>query len=119
VLRDRNAIAFGQRWSYRDGMEDQLGALGLILNTITLWNTVYLDHALQQLRATGYPVLDADVARLSPYMRRHINFHGHYSFAPAGRYATPTHPTTTDRARSRRRRRRKQPISCEPRDGSR
>jgi hypothetical protein len=26
-------------------------------------------------------VLDADVARLSPYMRRHINFHGHYSFA--------------------------------------
>jgi Tn3 transposase DDE domain len=63
-------------------MEDQLGALGLILNTITLWNTVYLDHAIGQLRATGYPVLDADVARLSPYMRRHINFHGHYSFAP-------------------------------------
>ena len=49
---------------------------GLILNTITLWNTVYLDHALDQLRATGYPVLDADIARLSPYMRRHINFHG-------------------------------------------
>jgi hypothetical protein len=32
--------------------------------------------------ATGYPLLDADVARLSPYMRRHINFHGHCSFAP-------------------------------------
>ncbi len=64
-------------------MEDQLGALGLILNTITLWNTVYLDHGLDQLRATGYPVLDADVARLSPYMRPHINFHGHYSFALA------------------------------------
>lgn len=63
-------------------MEDQLGALGLILNTITLWNTVYLDHAIDELRATGYPVLNADVARLSPYMRRHINFHGHYSFAP-------------------------------------
>ncbi len=62
-------------------MEDQLGALGLILNTITLWNTVYLDHALQQLRAAGSPVLDADIARLSLYMRRHINFHGQYSFA--------------------------------------
>jgi len=36
---------------------------------------LYLDHALDQLRATGYPVLDADVARPSPYMRRHINFH--------------------------------------------
>jgi hypothetical protein len=43
--------------------------------------TIYLDHALDQLRADGYPVLDADVARLSPYMRRHINFHGRYSFA--------------------------------------
>lgn len=61
-------------------MEDQLGARP-DLNTITLWNTVYLGHAIQQLRATGYAVLDADVARLSPYMRRHINFHGHYSFA--------------------------------------
>ena len=29
------------RHGYRDGMEDQLGALGLVLNTITLWNTVY------------------------------------------------------------------------------
>ena len=48
----------------------QLGALGLILSTITLWNTVYLDHAIGHLRTTGYPVLDADVARLSPYMRR-------------------------------------------------
>ncbi len=68
------------RQAYREGMEDQLGALGLVLNCITLWNTVYLDDALAQLRADGYPVNDADVARLSPYMRRHINIHGHYTF---------------------------------------
>ncbi len=37
-------------------MEDRLGAPGLILNTLTLWNTVYLDHAIEQLRADGYPV---------------------------------------------------------------
>ena len=90
------------RHGYREGMEDQLGAFGLILNTVTLWNTVYLDHALQQLPADGYPVLDADVARLSPYMRRHIKFHGHYSFAlPDLRGARralrdPDAPTTTD-----------------------
>ena len=42
------------RHGYREGMEDQLGALGLILNTITLWNTVYLDHALDELCASGY-----------------------------------------------------------------
>ena len=57
------------RHGYREGMEDQLGVLGLVLNCVTLWNTVYLDHALDQLRGQGYPVLDADVARLSPYMR--------------------------------------------------
>ena len=68
------------RQHYHEGMEDQLGALGLILNCVTLWNTVYLDAALDRLRADGYPVRDQDVARLSPYMRRHLNVHGHYSF---------------------------------------
>jgi len=68
------------RRGYHEGMEDQLGALGLVLNCITLWNTVYLDHALTRLRAEGYPVRDEDVLRLSPYMRRHLNVHGHYSF---------------------------------------
>ena len=47
-----------------------------------LWNTVYLNAALAQLRAAGYPVHDNDVARLSPYMRRHLNVHGHFSFQP-------------------------------------
>jgi len=62
-------------------MEDQLGALGLVLNAITLWNTVYLDAAIAALRADGYPVRDEDVARLSLYVRRHLNVDGHYSFA--------------------------------------
>ena len=60
-------------------MEDELGALGLVLNCITLWNTVYLDAALARLRDEGYPVRDEDVVRLSPYVRRHLNVHGHYS----------------------------------------
>jgi TnpA family transposase len=67
--------------AYHAGMGDQLGALGLSLNCVTLWNTLYLDHALATLRAQGYPVLDADAARLSVYQWRHINVHGHYSFA--------------------------------------
>ena len=67
--------------AYHAGMEDQLGALGLVLNCVTLWNTLYLDHALSALRAQGYPVTEADTARLSAYQYRHINVHGHYSFA--------------------------------------
>jgi hypothetical protein len=65
---------------YREGMEDQLGALGLVLNCIVLWNTVYINAALQQLRASGYLVLDEDIVRLHPFMRRHLAVQGDYSF---------------------------------------
>lgn len=61
-------------------MEDQLGALGLVLNCVVLWNTSYLNAALDQLRAQGYPILDDDVARLSPFIRRDLDLHGKYSF---------------------------------------
>jgi len=70
-------------------MEDQLGALGLVLNCVVLWNTIYMDAALTALRAQGYPVADADVQRHSPFARSHLNVHGRYSFAlpelPGGR----------------------------------
>ncbi len=64
-------------------------ALGLVLNCVTLWNTFYMDAALAQLRAQGYPVRDQDVVGLSPFARKHINVEGHYSFVlpdlPGGR----------------------------------
>lgn len=61
-------------------MEDQLGALGLVLNCIVPWNTAYINAALEQIRATGYPVLDEDARRLHPFMRRHLAVQGDYSF---------------------------------------
>ena len=57
------------------------GALGLVLNCVVLWNTRYQDAAVAQLRSAGYPVGDADVARLSPFLRQDINMHGRYSLA--------------------------------------
>ncbi|WP_433445004.1 Tn3 family transposase [Nonomuraea sp. CA-141351] len=74
---------------YYKGMEDQLGALGLVLNCVTLWNTFYMDRALDQLKAEAYPLAEEDVARLSPFVRQHLNVIGTYSFAqpdlgPAG-----------------------------------
>lgn len=38
------------RQRYREGQEDQLGALGLVVNVIVLWNTIYMNAALNQLR---------------------------------------------------------------------
>ncbi|CAG6393616.1 hypothetical protein SCOCK_210056 [Actinacidiphila cocklensis] len=65
---------------YQDGMEDQIGALGLVLNALVLFNTRYLDAAVTQLRADGFEVRDEDVARLSPFVRHHVNMLGRYSF---------------------------------------
>lgn len=48
---------------------------------IVLWNTVYLEAALNQLRNEGYPVRDDDMARLSPLLHEHINMLGRYSFS--------------------------------------
>lgn len=70
------------RQHYREGQEDQLSALGLVLNAVVLWNTFYMDRALAQLRASGFPVRDEDVARLAPLGFRHVNFLGRYVFTP-------------------------------------
>ncbi len=61
-------------------MEDQLGALGLALNAVVLWNSLYLDRAAKQLAADGFPVTDDLLARLSPLQFDHINFLGRYAF---------------------------------------
>jgi len=81
------AVFHGQRGElrqrYREGQEDQLGALGLVVNAMVLWNTLYMEAVLTQLRTEGMEVLSADVARLSPLVHKHINFQGRYSFALA------------------------------------
>ncbi len=67
------------RQRYREGQEDQLGALGLVVNVIVLWNTIYMDAALKQLRAECFDVREEDVAKLSPLGFDHINMLGRYA----------------------------------------
>jgi len=69
------------RQAYREGQEDQLGALGLVLNAIVLWNTRYMGLALDELRATGMVIRPEDVERLSPLVHHHIHLDGRYSFS--------------------------------------
>lgn len=54
---------------------------GWFVNVVGLWNTIYMDAVLTQLRKEGYPVLDEDAIRLSPFGHEHINMLGRYSFA--------------------------------------
>ncbi|MBE1559786.1 TnpA family transposase [Nonomuraea africana] len=74
------------RKAYREGQEDQLAALGLVVNAVVLWNSRYLSAAVDRLRAQGIPVRDEDAARLSPLGHAHLNVLGRYaisSSAPA------------------------------------
>ena len=79
------------RQSYREGQEDQLGALGLVLNAVIPRNTRYLDAALTELRGRGTDVADDDVQRLSPLVSEHINMLGRYTFT-ADLAGTPLRP---------------------------
>jgi TnpA family transposase len=70
---------------YERGMENQLGALGLGLNAITWWNSLYIDAAVKQLEAGAMGIKGGRIspeirARLSPLVSEHINFHGFYPF---------------------------------------
>ena len=81
------AIFHGQRGEvrkrYREGQEDQLGALGLVLNAVVLWNTIYMNEAVDSLNSQGDGVNIEDLVRLSPLIHKHINFLGRYSFSVA------------------------------------
>lgn len=68
------------RQKYQEGQEDQLGALGLVVNMIVLWNTLYMNKAIDYLKAGGLEVRDEHVARLTPLGFDHIRFLGHYDF---------------------------------------
>jgi TnpA family transposase len=81
IIKTMHLLNCGElRQRYRQGQEDQLGALGLIVNAVVLWNTIYIDAALKQLRKEGLAVRDEDVARLSPLGHEHINMLGRYTF---------------------------------------
>ena len=81
------------RQPYRDGQEDQLGALGFALKALVLWNAQYLDDAIAQLRATGHQITDEDLRRLSPLQHEHIKC----SALPCRRSARRGFPLRDDR----------------------
>ena len=78
------AICYGRRSETRrpcrQGQEDQLGAPGLVINAAVLWNTIYMEAALNHLRAQDTEIQPADLARLSPLIHKHIHVLGRYSF---------------------------------------
>ena len=66
---------------HRIEQQTLLSALDLILNAITHWNAIYIQAAINKLRADGQLVQETNIARLSPLTWRHINFLGRYDFS--------------------------------------
>ena len=52
----------------------------MVLNALILWNTRYMDAALDHLRSQGREIKREDVARLSPLGDQHFNVQGRYHF---------------------------------------
>ncbi len=70
-------------WQFTNQASDRRGGLVLLRPVAWIWtalySALYMDAALAQLRAEGFPVLDEDVARLSPLPFGHVNMLGRYA----------------------------------------
>lgn len=77
------AIFFGKRgYFYERQLKDQLqraSALNIILNAISVWNTVYLSKAIDYLKENGQ-LKEELLSYISPLSWEHINFYGEYNF---------------------------------------
>lgn len=82
----RNALAravfFNRLGEIRDRSFEQqryrASGLNLVTAAIVLWNTVYLERAIKELRDNGHGVDDALLQYLSPLGWEHINLTGDY-----------------------------------------
>jgi TnpA family transposase len=59
---------------------EQALCLSIIVNAIVAWNTVYIQRALDELRAGGELITSSEVERISPLAHQHIHLYGHYPF---------------------------------------
>ncbi|MGI0488498.1 Tn3 family transposase [Pantanalinema rosaneae CENA516] len=61
-------------------LRNQVGCLNLVTNAIIIWNTVYMEKVVQQLRQQGQVVKDEHLMHLWPTRHGHINVYGKYHF---------------------------------------
>jgi hypothetical protein len=63
--------------SYGDLLTVVEGPISIFLLHLSS-NTLYMQDALEDLRASGQEVLKEDIERLSPLTLQHVNLHGRY-----------------------------------------
>ena len=88
----RNALAravfFNRLGELRDrtleNQQHRASGLNLVVAAIVLWNTVYLERAIQALRNQGQMIPEALLVHLSPLKWEHINLTGDYHWRRDG-----------------------------------
>jgi TnpA family transposase len=68
--------------------EQQTGqalCLSIVVNAIIVWNTIYTQRVLDQLRADGQLITASEIEQISPLPHQHINAYGHHAFNLASR----------------------------------
>lgn len=80
----RQFIHFANEGKIRSHLEEkqinEASCLNLVVNAVVLWNTVYMQEVVGQLREEGHKIRDDDLKHLGPARHEHINPYGHYSF---------------------------------------
>ena len=78
------AIFFGKRGELREReLQDQLqraSALNILINAISIWNTTYLQKAINYLKRNNEVIDESLIKHISPLAWEHINFLGDYNF---------------------------------------
>jgi len=83
-----------------DQQAEQALCLTLVVNAIVVWNTVYAQLAIDQLRAEGHVITNTDLAGIGLYEHAYLHAYGDYPFdvtaRPAG-YRPLRQPATANR----------------------
>src|SRR5262245_19346282 len=65
---------------HEEGQGNQAACLILLTNAVIVWNTVYMQAALDALRREGYPMQEEDLVHLWPTRFAHVYRYGKYEF---------------------------------------
>lgn len=80
----REFLFFDNKGQIRKHQPDDLvnlaSCMNLVSNAVVVWNTVYMQRAIEELQGRGYTVSEADLVHLSPVRFSHINRYGKFRF---------------------------------------
>jgi TnpA family transposase len=80
----REFLFFDNKGQIRKQQPDDLvnlaGCLNLVSNAVVVWNTVYMQAAIEEVVRRGQAVDEPDLVHLSPVRFKHINRYGKFRF---------------------------------------